>query len=269
MAKALIEKDLLQSTILQLERAENPLWSGNGVRKTVRDIIDATSVPDHIIINPNSNTDYQIEVGGAFDGKSVIYAAFGLALNKYAILYPGRHEEEVDLSAPRTLKAVSFRPDQNGKWHCFRVQNKGFVEIKFRDTDDPYVLHIRENYQNTHDMFDLVVQGAYCDVDLSKAPGLYNYFCGLLAMTPEKAKETIDQHENNKIAQEDAWRKSKETEPADSFVINGEEMSAQVVEGLDERITAEHAEQGYKFTVNPKNLAFLTQLSELGYTLTV
>lgn len=265
---ALIEMPLSKSTALQLEHAQHPLWDAEYVRKTVRDMLDVTSVPQHIIVNPYSNKDYQIEVAGAFDGKSAIYAAFKFALDEYAVFFPGRHEANIDLSKPRTLKAVSFRTDQNGRWHCFRIQNGGLVEIKFREKaePDPYEVYLKDTYQNTHDMVDLVMQGAYCDVDLSQAPGLYAYFLELLAMDPANAKATIEQHEDNRIAQNNAWQKAQGKEPASSFLVNGEEMPASTVENLG-RVTATKDEEGFQFTVNAKNLAYLTELVEEGYVL--
>ncbi len=267
---ALIEKELSLSTALQLERSADPLWVNGSVRKSVRDMIDATSTPNHIVINPHSNPAYPIQLAGAFDGKAVIYAAFNFAQDEFISFYPGRHEVNLDFNIPRTLKAVSFRTDQNGRWHCFRIQNRGLVEIKFKNLDgedpDPYEVYLHDNYQNRHDMIDLVMQGGYADIDLSDAPQLYKYFLSLLSMEPNEARATAEKHEENRIASNVAYRKSTNVAPADSFTIDGERVAADVVKEMG-RLQASHKELGYTFGVSARNLPYLTELAEEGYTL--
>jgi hypothetical protein len=247
---SLIENKLSESTRIQLEHAANIMWTLGHERTNVTDLIDVTSKEGHIIINPFSDKEKPLEVAGAFDGKAVIYAAFKFILDEYAGFFPGRHETSFNYATmPRTRKAVSFRTDEHGRWHCYRVQNGGLVEIKFRDLPadaDPYDVYLRDNYQNTHDMVDLVMLGAYCDIDLTEAPQLYAYFLGLLAQTSEEAKATIETHENNKIANNDA------------------QMSAQAVKEIG-RITA--VKGGLKFTAQSSNLSHLAFLQNAGYTL--
>lgn len=265
---ALIEMLLSESTRIQLEHSSEGSWTQGYERKMVTDLLNVTAIDGHIVVNPNSDPTKAIEVSGAFDGKSVIYAAFKFALDEFAAFYPGRHETAISYqNQPRTRKAVSFRTDEHGRWHCFRVQNKGLVEIKFRELSpgsDPYDVYLRDNYQNVHDMIDLVMMGAYCDVDLTGAPQLQAYFLGLLAMSPEDAKITINQHENNKIASNESWRKSRGVLALETYPINGASMAAQAVEQLG-RIKATKGETA--FTTNANNLGYLAELVKEGYTL--
>lgn len=261
---ALIDMVLSERTRIQLDNSAEALWCQNS-RTKVTDMIDVTAGNHIIRINPGSNRELDAENNG-WDGKALIYAAFGLALDEYTIFHPGFHELTVNKNKPRTLKAFRFKADDGGKWHCFRWQNRGAVEIKFKDTEDPYLIWLRDNYMNVHDSIDLVIQGAYAEIDLSKMPELYDYFLSLMSMEPEEARATIEAHISKKIESNNQWQKSKEIEPLDEYVINGKTINADVVKHM-QNVVATNDAKGYSYNVQGKNLSYLAQLVSAGYTL--
>lgn len=266
MSEPLITRKLSALASAQIANSSDTRWTEGSVREDAKDLIqiDGTIVR----INPKSNKPLGAECTGPYGGGKVLtYAAFDIITERYFIMSRGTHEIRFDKNKAATRKAVAFHKDDKGTWHCFRWQTDGIVEIDLREPRTAEERRLKTCFQERHDAVDLVLAGAYAEYDCAKAPKLLDYFGKLLTMSREDAIAYIEEHEQKKIAQDEAYHTAHNTNVTvlDEFTVDGEKLRLEEIAAVGKRITAEI--DGEEFSVNSKDAQWMSYVLSQGGTL--
>lgn len=262
----IVSQQLNISTVAQLQNAAYKPWETDFVRKSVADLIQVTN--GHIIINPNSVKELGTGIINIFESgaKQAVYGVFDLILGTYATAEVGVYELVGSIAnVAYRSKAQLFMNTEGKGWTAYRV-----MDGKYLPMDLPQDNAAAETMRLKYEWLDLVLKGAYIDIDVSTyAPQMYDYFGSLLAMTPSQAQSTIKAHMANKEERRLTWAASQAEAVAipNTFTVDGQALSLADVKTFKKLFIKKGERVFTAGTASAAEQAQLAYLLSNGYTL--